>query len=155
MGTEHDAHGDRRLSAAARTAKALELRAQGRTYREIARELGFKSVASAYGAVSRGLAAVIKEPAEDVRQLELLRLDELLTSQWFKAIGGDDKAVGRVLQIMDRRSRYLGLDIAPTVDLRLYLANIAACAGLDADELIEEAEAIIRRAKEGGWFDGQ
>jgi len=45
-----------------------------------------------------------------LRALELLRLDELLNALWDTAIAGDLKAVDRVLKVMERRAKLLGLD---------------------------------------------
>ncbi|MGH8965824.1 MAG: hypothetical protein ACRDXB_10920, partial [Actinomycetes bacterium] len=62
---------------AQRDARAAELRGRGNSYRAIASELGYQSPASAHEAVQRALAAIVEEPAQDVRRLELERLDTL------------------------------------------------------------------------------
>ena len=58
------------------------------------------------------------EGAEHLRTLEALRLDEIQAKIWDKAIAGDYRAVDRVLRIMERRAKLLGLDapvkVAPT-----------------------------------------
>ncbi len=51
-----------------------------------------------------------EEEAEQIRALELARLDAILVPQMRKAMAGDPKAADVVLRIMDRRARYLGLD---------------------------------------------
>ena len=45
-----------------------------------------------------------------VRSLELARLDEMLLGLWGKASRGELQSVDRVLKILERRARYLGLD---------------------------------------------
>jgi hypothetical protein len=52
----------------------------------------------------------ISEGAEEVLNLELQRLDTMLLAVWPKAASGDSGAIDRVLKLMDRRARYLGLD---------------------------------------------
>lgn len=47
---------------------------------------------------------------EQHRTLELLRLDELQSGLWDRAVSGDVKAVNAVLRIIEQRSRLLGLD---------------------------------------------
>lgn len=64
-------------ATAERDAKAAQLRARGWSYRRIAAEMEYQSVASAYEAVQRALKAIVEEPATDVRQLELDRLDAM------------------------------------------------------------------------------
>ncbi|MDQ0614805.1 hypothetical protein QF046_002446 [Microbacterium sp. W4I4] len=51
-----------------------------------------------------------EEEAEAIRALELARLDAILVPQMRLALAGDGYAVDRVLKIMERRARYLGLD---------------------------------------------
>lgn len=58
-----------------RDAEAARLRSQGKTYQQIADELGFGHRREAQGAVDRALAEVIREPAEAVLHFELERLD--------------------------------------------------------------------------------
>ena len=96
-----------------RDAQALELRKQGLQYHEIASRMGYAQKSGAHHAVQRALRAALAdrdEDAEDVRALEIQRLDDLLQGLWNKAIGGNPQAIDRVLRIMERRALYLGLD---------------------------------------------
>lgn len=104
---------DRRLTAAQKTHMALELRAAGADYREIARLVGWKSAASAHRAVMNALAALQAEPAEALRDLELTRLDAMLSGGlWRRARTGELAAIDRVLRIMAERRRYVpGLEV--------------------------------------------
>src|SRR5262249_60655880 len=56
--------------------------------------------------------------AESLRQLELERLDAMLMGIWSAASRGDLASIDRAIKIMERRSRFLGLDapekVAPT-----------------------------------------
>lgn len=90
--------------------KALELRKAGANYQSIADALGYKGPSGAFKAVQSGLRAVLKEPAEELRTLELERLDGILMAIYPLARGGDNAAIDRCLKIMERRSRLLGLD---------------------------------------------
>lgn len=121
---------------AERDAEACRLRLRGLSYLAIAEQLGFADQGHAHTAVKRAMDATVREPAEQVREQELLRLDAL----WNRALGiaerfhvtvsangqvvytkgsavEDDgpalQAIDRLLKIQDRRARYLGLD-APT-----------------------------------------
>lgn len=117
-----------------RDAQAVELRRRGLTYRQIAAQMDVRSQKTAYEAVQRGLADAIQEPADEVRQLELDRLDEyqrhalkVLATPHFHVSQGvvvvhpatdepmpDDApvlaALDRLLKISERRARLLGLD---------------------------------------------
>ncbi|WP_431897904.1 hypothetical protein [Nonomuraea sp. bgisy101] len=62
---------------AARDAEACRLRAQNLSYQDIADRLGYASKSSAHDAVQRALKATVQEPADEVRQLMRMQLDEL------------------------------------------------------------------------------
>lgn len=92
--------------------QVLELRRAGASFEEIATRVGYRNRAAAHKAYRRAISRVLKEPAEDVRDLELDRLDRLLMGVWAKASRGELGAVDRALRIGERRARLLGLDFA-------------------------------------------
>ncbi len=127
-----------KVQSAIRRKEAVDLRIEGKTYREIAQELGVTPT-RARQLVAEALAAIEKdtaESAEELRRLELDRLDQLQSGLWEEAAAGNLKAVGAALKIMERRARLLGLD-APT-----RTENTHGYANLDQmtdAELLEEA----------------
>lgn len=102
----------RRMDTAERQRRACELRRSGATYEQIGRALG-KDKNNVRKDVLNAIAAIPREAAEEVLQLELLRLDGLWLGVWPKAKTGDVQAIRAAVAIMDRRAAYLGLD-APT-----------------------------------------
>lgn len=104
----------RDVNAGIRVKKALELRSLGHTYEEIATRVGYASKGACWTAVQRELGRSLHEPTEDVRTLELLRLDMMLVRQLATAVDGNDVsasyATANVLAIMQRRAALLGLD---------------------------------------------
>jgi hypothetical protein len=56
---------------------------------------------------------MVIEPFEQLRLMEVMRLDEMLAGLYGSAMAGDVAAVDRVLSIMARRARLLGLDAVP------------------------------------------
>lgn len=108
--------GNRTSAAKARTleyqAQALELRRAGKGYTEIGRTLGL-SRSHAHRLVQAGLADAVEqigEASEHLRAQEVDRLDALLASVWPQARRANLGAVDRVIKIMERRARLLGLD---------------------------------------------
>lgn len=90
--------------------QALDLRAAGATYEQIAQQLGYANKGGAWKAVEALLAQTRAEKAEQVMELELHRLDQMQLGLWAQARAGNNQAVDRVLKIMDRRAKYLNLD---------------------------------------------
>lgn len=95
--------------------QCLNLRLAGYDYETIAKNVKYKSGASAYKAVQRAIQKTLKEPAHEVLDIELKRLDEMMTSLWLTATSSQNetikmRAIESILHIMDRRAKYLGLD---------------------------------------------
>jgi hypothetical protein len=101
----------RKADRAERRRKALELRKAGASYEQIATQLGYTNKGSVWRDVRDAIADIYREPAMDVRQLELGRLDAMLLGVWQKAKAGDPHAIDRVIRIQERRSAYEGLDM--------------------------------------------
>ena len=139
-----------------RAAQALQLREQGMTYDAIAKELGV-SRTTAFDDVKDSLHEIIREPAEDLRDLELSRLDGMLgrlntelaavvQARRQHKLSADKAAqsVARIvdgqLRVSDRRSQLLGLDspqkieLGGNVDLDATVDRIMAAATLAMQE---------------------
>ncbi len=123
----------------------LDMRLHGLTFQEISRRLpdvGYArlSVRRIRDIVAKSLKSCRDEPARELRQLELLRLDQLQAAHYKAAMGGDAAAISRVLSIMDRRARLLGLD-----------AGAEAAVSLDEarDALLKKLDALARGQAEG------
>jgi hypothetical protein len=136
---------EKRIEAVDRQQAALELRRDGLGFAEIAARLGYGGPSGAYKAVMAGLHKTLREPAAELRNLELTRLDDMLKATWGAAQRGVPQAVDRVLKIMERRAKYLGLDAPATVNIniRQEATRMAEDYDLDPDELIAEAERIV------------
>lgn len=109
---------ERSLAATARHKQALELRLAGADYALIAEQLGYADPSGAYRAVKAALKASLREPSKRLRRIESERLDRLMLALWERAMGGDLPTVDRLLSIMARRARMLGLDQAPASEER-------------------------------------
>ncbi|MDQ2727993.1 MAG: hypothetical protein M3Y91_09065 [Actinomycetota bacterium] len=143
--------------------EALNLRLAGCSYPEIARRLHYADKGRAHHAVGTALNRQPAEDAKAVRAMELARLDELLKVAWVQLhtdhvlvsagqIVRDNDGVAlldhagklagldRVIRIMERRSRYLGVDapvrrIIEVVDPQTIEARIAELeAELEAND---------------------
>ena len=109
----------RKISYAERRIQALELRKAGATYEQIGKQLGVTKQA-AYKHVKKALDAMndtIREQADDVRNIEVERLDKLWFVMYKQALSGNQGAVDRCLKIMDRRAKLLGLDAPEKTEL--------------------------------------
>lgn len=111
------------LNEQKRVVKALELRAQGLTYLQIAEwrwpegpngMLYGGDRHNARRAIVNAYEKTIKEPADEVRQMEVNRLDMILVGLAARGLfKGNVPVVNAGLNVMARRAKLLGLD-APT-----------------------------------------
>ncbi|MGH3382674.1 MAG: helix-turn-helix domain-containing protein [Actinoallomurus sp.] len=141
---------DRDPETAKRDAEAAKLRSRGWTYQRIADHLGVTK-ATAHEAVKRALHDTLAEPAADVRELELARLDamydaviKVLETKHVTVNNGrviyvgdtpleDDgpvlAAVDRLIKIQERRARLLGLDAKTQHDMGIAEREIKLAEG--------------------------
>lgn len=92
--------------------QAVELLALGNTYDEIAQAVGFSNRGSAHRAVAKALAEREIEAIEELRALELERLDLLHQAHWHAAINGDIEATEVLLKISAERRRWYPIEKA-------------------------------------------
>lgn len=146
------------LKGVERDREACRLRARRKTYQQISDQLGYGGAQNAQRAVKRTLAAIPKDAAEELIQLELDQLDmmtaavlEVLEANHYVVSQGrliylhedappltDDSpvlaAVDRLLKIQERRARLLGLD-RPT---KATVTHAAADVDAAVAELVHE-----------------
>jgi len=163
--TGHDGHGRfiRTIDTAERDAECAHLRARDYTYQQIADATGFTSRTGARFAVERALARTITEPGEELRRIELMKLDALARAAWrvlearhylvsqgrlIRLEDGappleDDgpvlQAIDRLLKISERRSKLLGLDAPIRV-------GVSTIDHIDAEIAELQAELTARAA---------
>lgn len=93
-----------------RDRQALELRIAGVDYDTIAQRFGYSGRGHAYAEINKLLTARAAEPREELRTIELDRLDKLMLAIWQQARQGNHAAIDRVIRLMERRARLAGLD---------------------------------------------
>jgi hypothetical protein len=102
----------RRERALSRRIEAFELRKCGASYRQIGRALGI-SEAQAHRDVAdrvRQVEKIEEECAQQVRRIELGRLDACTAGLWPGIESGEHTAVNSLMRVMARRAAMLGLD---------------------------------------------
>ena len=92
--------------------EAAHLRATGLSWREVAGRVGYSSAETARVGAMHAIERATQEASDELVDMEIHKLDALHRAVWPKALDGDPKAVESVLRIMQRRSKFLGLDAA-------------------------------------------
>lgn len=88
----------------------VELRRTGETWDRIARAIGYANAGGAYKAYKRAIVRTLQQPTDELRDIEIDRLDRLQRAYWKKAIDGDLKSADFVLKVINKRGEFLGLD---------------------------------------------
>jgi hypothetical protein len=129
-----------KIVAAERQQKALEMKRTGATYQQIAYALGYRNRSSAADAVTRAMRdTVSKETANELRLLELARLDSMWMVLWPLTLKADLKAIDRCLRIMERRAAICG----PNAPTKVRMPVITEADFLKAIEAIEHQAAAL------------
>jgi hypothetical protein len=136
---------EKQLAALNRQKQALQLAQSGVDYQTIADKLGFNSRQAAWKSVKSALNRTLVESAEELRTMQISRLDKMLSAIWVDVIKGNLKAIDRAIKLEERRAKLLGLD-APTKNLNLDLSALTdqqleqLAAGEDLAHVLKRTE---------------
>jgi hypothetical protein len=119
----------RRAEATIKACRAIELVRQGKSYDAVARAVGFANRGTAHRVVTKALAGRLIDGIDELRAIEVARLDALQSVLWPKVERGDLRAVNAVLRIVDRRCRLLGLYTQPEIETLLWGLVVPQPAG--------------------------
>ena len=115
--------------------RVLELKRSGATWDAIAEVTGYANASGAFKAYQRAMVRTLQQPAQELRDAEIDRLDRLQRAFWFEAIGDRDnppniKAADFILRVIDRRAKLLGLDSPTRIQAEVVTYD---ASGIDAD----------------------
>lgn len=131
-----------------RRRQVLALKIAGASYPEIAEALDI-AVSTAHNDVQRALRDIPKDEADELRTIELSRLDRMQRELWAEAMKKEIPLVARlplmdrILKLIDRRAKMLGLDSPTQVEV----------TGADID--IDKAMATLQAAMNGKTFNDE
>jgi hypothetical protein len=131
------------LTAIQRQRAALDLRISGETFQEIADALGYKHASGAKFAVDSALMKTIKEPADQLRDMEVARMDVMLKSLWPGVLKGNARTVEVAIKVLERRAKLLGLDAPIKINIEQIVNEAAERYGLTEDEKVELQRSIV------------
>lgn len=122
----------KQLDALDKQMSALKMRINGVPYIDIARKLGYSGPPAAYNAVKAALKKTLSEPANELRAIDLARLDdmynrtlEIMNRKHYVIQGGNIvldgskkienpepilKSIATLTRILERRASLMGLD---------------------------------------------
>lgn len=129
----------------AKELKVLDLRRAGFTFQRIAEEVGYATPSGAQRALERIMSRNIPMAPEEFRWQELDRLDRMQVALWPRAMKGDDRAIGTIIRLMERRAKLVGID-APT-KIQAEVVNYDGNRDIDGD--IERIVNLIRGVDSG------
>ena len=131
----------KRIATQEKTVEMLRLKKAGATYADIARHIGC-APSYVYKQIANAFAALPKEDATELRQMEVLRLDGALLiatkiMQRSRSEIARLQAVDRVVLISRRRSLLLGLDTSMAAEVVGIDRNVTINVKLAPEKLPE------------------
>jgi hypothetical protein len=82
----------------------------------------------------------VPQAPEEFRWQELDRLDRMQVALWPRAMKGDDRAIGTIVRLMERRARLVGIDAPQRIQAEV--VNYDGTRDIDGD--IERIVNILR-----------
>lgn len=125
------------IETAEKMAEALNMRKEGCTFEAIAKRIGYHDASGASKLVKRAMDMTIQEPADEVRRVELERLDMMLKALNPRIKAGEPRAIEVALGIGDRRSKLLGLDAPTKMETDSRSLQVQLPHGMDLSQLSE------------------
>lgn len=105
---------ERMLAFRDKQAIALDMRRKGHILSEIGAVLGIDRTSTVSKLIQKAMREIVREPAEEVVQMELDRLDTMFVKAYERAADHEKplnkEAVDTCLRIMERRAKLLGID---------------------------------------------
>jgi hypothetical protein len=131
--------------------KVLELRRAGLTWQSIAEQTGYADATGAYAAYKRVIKRTQQQPADELREQELDRIDRLQLAAWPNAMDGDTKSIMTIVKLMERRARLLGLDTPIKIE-----QDITTWNGDDSiDRAVKDLAALFRANSSDGASESE
>ena len=126
----------RRQKASFRRARVVALRHKGWSFAAIGRKLGISPTrcSQLYSQALEATSVLEKENARKTKLSDLAKIESLLETVWRKAMKSKKAAdVNAVVRLLERKSRYLGLDAETALNLNLNGENgvLRSLLGMD------------------------
>lgn len=112
--------------------RAVELRKFGLTFIQIGAELGV-TAQTAHHYVKTALEELPSENADQLRMIQMERLNAMLVALWPKAQAGDERSIDTGLRVMDKMDRLMGTESPQQVVHTGAVLHV----GLDSEQYIE------------------
>jgi hypothetical protein len=134
----------------------LQLRIEGLDIPEISilTGIGEKDVKSLIRAGLQRLRDLETEAAEELRQMQFLRLEKLLNALWEKAMKGNLGAVDRILAILDRENRLMRLEKSPLQPGSVEAETLDQLIENEIVKLLALRTAVQKETSDGGIVEG-
>lgn len=121
------------LDQAEKRSRVVDLAKTGMSYRKIAAEVGYASPQSVANRIAEWAAETkpSAEATEELRKLQCEQIDALFEALWPRR--DEDAAVDRLVKLMDRKARLMGLDLERNVNINVLptAEQMAAFLGWD------------------------
>jgi hypothetical protein len=127
-----------------RDADASRLRSEGKTYQQIADALGYSDRGCAWRGIQRARKAILREPAEELIQVESARLDELYVAA-LDVLERDHPTVSNGRVMYDDAGKLIlddGPKLAAIRELRQIRESFRKLHGLDQPGKVEMSGGV-------------
>jgi hypothetical protein len=97
-----------RLAIREKQERAFQFRLSGMPFAQIAQQVGYSDAAGALRAVQAILATRTVPEIDEYRKVTMARHERVLQSIWPAVLRGDEKILGRYIQLLDQMNKLMG-----------------------------------------------
>jgi len=133
------------MRLAERRRRVMELRIAGWTYDKIGKAFDVTPM-TICNDVHAELARAERERGANVaeyRRIQMERIDRAIAKIWPSVAQGEYEAVDRLVKLMEREAKLLGLDAPARIDIRAKLVALAEAEGWAADEVVATGAQVV------------
>lgn len=138
---------ERKTSAVERQRQVLELVKAGHDFRTIANQLGYSGPSGAHKAFKSAMQATIQPAANEMRMVQLERLNQLWKTIYPRMVKGELQAIDRGVKLLGEIAELMGLNAPKEVKVQHEMAamanRVATDLGLNPADVLAEAERIL------------
>lgn len=122
----------------AKQVRALEARARGLTWPQVAQEAGYASADTAMSAAYRAIERRARESLDYARHIDVARCEQVIDRYMPAALQGDYDAARVLLQLMGMKAKLLGLEQRPALakshdmdaEVAMFVESVRRIAGI-------------------------
>jgi len=110
-------------------------------------DVGLRTITTDLAAIQNAWREQAATSIANEKALDLARIERAIQALWTAVVEGKWPALDRLLRLLERKSRILGYDAPPLIDISQQLREEAVKCGLDPDQVVRVGQEYAGRMR--------